>query len=229
MIGEQGRDFSKEIINFYMSEDCRRWKRLCDHSQWSFLDLYFQFTSWARIIEAVGDNSAFMVRSLALTASVSLLTGSQEAMAYQKMLQAISITRALHMDTGCLLELREHLRLHKDIVRYIKSSITPPLPRSRHSPQMSMFMARLDLLLRALDHYERLAETNMEHLHNLLSLVECLKPVKAPVLTNEKVFNTETVEQGRSMARLSALAFIFIPLSFVAVSQCDSSCLGAGC
>jgi hypothetical protein len=32
-----------------------------------------------------------------------------------------------------------------------------------------------------------------------------------------QAFNNETVEQGRAVGRITALAFIFIPLSFVAV------------
>lgn len=34
----------------------------------------------------------------------------------------------------------------------------------------------------------------------------------------EQAFNLETVIQGQAVARLNALAFVFLPLSFVAVS-----------
>ncbi|KAF1975024.1 hypothetical protein BU23DRAFT_635066 [Bimuria novae-zelandiae CBS 107.79] len=48
---------------------------------------------------------------------------------------------------------------------------------------------------------ERAITTVREQLDNLLSLL----------------FNIETVEQGRTVGRLSVLAFVFVPLSFVAM------------
>ncbi|KAK0099739.1 hypothetical protein ONS95_013367 [Cadophora gregata] len=66
--------------------------------------------------------------------------------------------------------------------------------------QDARFLKRGDELSGALDHCQALAHGNREQLQNLVSMLISL----------------EQISQGQSMARLNFLAFIFLPLSFVA-------------
>ncbi|KAF2143213.1 uncharacterized protein K452DRAFT_296990 [Aplosporella prunicola CBS 121167] len=186
-MGSFGHNFLDRVQELYSSEGSRRWNRLCRENHWVFLDQFFLFTRWSQVLNVVADNLA-----------------STEVVAYQKTLPITPLARALHMDIASTIELREHIRFHKDVIRQIKSCVTSAAERKRGSGYVvdDLFMQRLKGLFHVLEHYERLIETTREQLQNLLSLV----------------FNAETVEQGKLVSRLTALAFVFIPLSLVAVS-----------
>ena len=79
---------------------------------------------------------------------------------------------------------------------------------------------RLDDAFQLLEYYEVTATTLLEQQQNLLSLVHSLTvSFFWKSMLTVQAFNLETVAQGQAVARLNALAFIFLPLSFVAVSN----------
>ncbi|KAG4438465.1 hypothetical protein IFR05_006033 [Cadophora sp. M221] len=111
----------------------------------------------------------------------------------------IEHTRQLHTDNNDMISLREHLRIHQaslDVVmKRAQDWPEPSGPRAGHS-----LLTRLDDAFRLLNYYDVTASTLLEQQGNLLSLT----------------FNLETAIQGQAVARLNALAFVFLPLSFVA-------------
>ncbi|KAH6707784.1 hypothetical protein BKA61DRAFT_134492 [Leptodontidium sp. MPI-SDFR-AT-0119] len=111
----------------------------------------------------------------------------------------IEHTRQLHTDNNDMISLREHLRIHQaslDVVmKRAQDWPEPSGPRASHS-----LLTRLDDAFRLLNYYDVTASTLLEQQGNLLSLT----------------FNLETAIQGQAVARLNALAFVFLPLSFVA-------------
>ncbi|KAF2787944.1 hypothetical protein K505DRAFT_118800 [Melanomma pulvis-pyrius CBS 109.77] len=125
-----------------------------------------------------------------------------EVLVYKKALPVIALARVLHMDIATTIELREYLRAHKETVERIhsctKERYTIETPVKRH--RSNSILPRLTETCQVLEHHERVISTVREQLDNLLSLL----------------FNIETVEQGKTVTRLSALAFVFIPLSYVA-------------
>ncbi|CZR58145.1 uncharacterized protein PAC_08036 [Phialocephala subalpina] len=99
--------------------------------------------------------------------------------------------------------LREPLRIHLESLNIIVEGLGGSrLNSTEHEkwkacPELG---ERLRHLLRLLKYYEVTASKMVEQQRNLLSLA----------------FNLETIIQGQAVARLNALAFIFLPLSFVA-------------
>jgi hypothetical protein len=70
-----------------------------------------------------------------------------------------------------------------------------------------------------LDHYACACSTMKEQMQNLLNLVgRDHAEMRDAKLTDDQEFNSETVSHTLAVTRLSVLAFIFVPLSFVAVS-----------
>lgn len=182
---EAGHNLIEEIEAMYLTERRRRWHRLCIEPYWMFADTFYLATRWHRVIEALTENLATI-----------------EILIYKKTLPVISLARVLHMDISTTIELREHLRAHKETVERIRSCIkeryTIEGPTKRHTSDS--ILPRLTETYQVLEHHERVIATVREQLDNLLNLL----------------FNMETVEQGKTVTRLSALAFIFIPLSYVA-------------
>ena len=93
----------------------------------------------------------------------------------------------------------------------VNLTLSPPLKED--------LLNRVWIISKALDHYEVAAETNLEQLQNLLSLVR-EPPSTFTIDENANPLvglNIETVVQGQNVARLNLFAFVFLPLSFVAV------------
>ncbi|EDP49498.1 hypothetical protein AFUB_075270 [Aspergillus fumigatus A1163] len=102
-------------------------------------------------------------------------------------------TRLLHQQMQTAIEIREVLRIHQAIANHvIKLNLIGTADKDLDD--------RLELIKGQMDHNASTIDTVKEQLQNLIQLA----------------FNLEAVSQGQSVARLSALAFIFIPLSYVA-------------
>ncbi|KAH1593640.1 hypothetical protein KXX44_008033 [Aspergillus fumigatus] len=102
-------------------------------------------------------------------------------------------TRLLHQQMQTAIEIREVLRIHQAIANHvIKLNLIGTADKDLDD--------RLELIKGQMDHNAATIDTVKEQLQNLIQLA----------------FNLEAVSQGQSVARLSALAFIFIPLSYVA-------------
>ncbi|KAF2683459.1 hypothetical protein K458DRAFT_432248 [Lentithecium fluviatile CBS 122367] len=120
-------------------------------------------------------------------------------------------TKELHRDAAEIIALREDLRLHVTAVRRFSVMVGAQGP----------MMAKLGLLCgkNTNDVYEEeeLEELVDECLRNLLHQQESAAVIHKQ-LENllSLAFNTEMVSQGQAVARLNFLAFIFLPLSFVA-------------
>lgn len=96
-----------------------------------------------------------------------------------------------------------------------QGSPDPAGPRATH-----ILLTRLDYAFRLLNYYDVTAYTLLEQHNNLLSLVSTYFEHRTPLSTSwceRKAFNLETEIQGQAVARLNTLAFVFIPLSSVAV------------
>ncbi|KAH8588870.1 hypothetical protein B0O99DRAFT_693028 [Bisporella sp. PMI_857] len=116
--------------------------------------------------------------------------------------QAVSIieqTRQLHRDNNVMISLREHLRIHKASL-YVVLQRTDNWSDPGGPPEARVLHTRLDDAFQLLEYYDVTATSLLEQQQNLLSLA----------------FNLETVVQGQAVARLNALAFVFLPLSLVA-------------
>jgi hypothetical protein len=98
-----------------------------------------------------------------------------------------------------MISLREHVRIHKASLKIVMQRVEYMLGGTDFMATQGL-KGRLDDAYQLLEYYEVTAATLLEQQQNLLSLA----------------FNLETVAQGQAVARLNALAFIFLPLSFVA-------------
>jgi len=110
---------------------------------------------------------------------IATLTLRQEILIYKKTLPVISLARVLHMDISTTIELREHLRAHKETVERIRSCIkeryTIEGPTKRHTSDS--ILPRLTETRQVLEHHERVIATVREQLDNLLSLVKSISPI----------------------------------------------------
>lgn len=115
-------------------------------------------------------------------------------------------TRDLYRDTATTIDLRESMRLHSFSMKHFLESI------KEQGSDLAMpddLIIRFKNTLLRLEYYDLTLATLLAQQENLLSLA----------------FNTETViqtqvnlNQTKAVNRITALGFVFLPLSFVAVS-----------
>ncbi|RFU34416.1 hypothetical protein B7463_g1904, partial [Scytalidium lignicola] len=108
-------------------------------------------------------------------------------------------TRQLHSDNRVVIGLREHVRIHKTSIKIVMQRVENMLGGSQWVDTQHL-KTRLEDAYLAIEFFDVTATTLLEQQQNLLSLA----------------FNLETIANGQAVARLNALAFIFLPLSFVA-------------
>ncbi|KAJ9663879.1 hypothetical protein H2198_000639 [Neophaeococcomyces mojaviensis] len=109
-------------------------------------------------------------------------------------LPVIQRTRYLHQFMARLIRLTEDLRIQSTAVNVLHQALLKP-----HFISIEPLMQRLESNKTILEHYSASCQVMKEQTQNLMNLE----------------FNTETVLQTQAVARLSALAFIFIPLSYI--------------
>jgi hypothetical protein len=117
-----------------------------------------------------------------------------------------------------MISLREHVRIHKASLKIVMQRVEYMLGGVDFVATQGL-KGRLDDAFQLLEYYEVTATTILEQQQNLLSLVHSLTVIFWKSMLTVQAFNLETVAQGQAVARLNALAFIFLPLSFVAVSN----------
>jgi hypothetical protein len=124
-----------------------------------------------------------------------------------------------------MISLRELLRIHKESLKTVKNRIDSLQANEDLNYSIQNMHARFTDAFGLLDYYDLTATALLEQQQNLLSLVS-LSPqnFQSTFLILLKAFNLETIHQGQAVARLNALAFTFLPLSFVAVSLPTPSC-----
>ena len=59
---EPGQNMINKIKDVYFTEHCRRWHRLCFDPLWLFADTLYMATNWHRVMEALTENLATVVR-----------------------------------------------------------------------------------------------------------------------------------------------------------------------
>jgi hypothetical protein len=116
-----------------------------------------------------------------------------------------------------MISLREHVRIHKASLKIVMQRVEYMLGGVDFVATRGL-KGRLDDAFQLLEYYEVTATTLLEQQQNLLSLVHSSAVHFLKSMLTIQAFNLETVAQGQAVARLNALAFIFLPLSFVAVS-----------
>jgi len=124
-------------------------------------------------------------------------------------------THLLHQEANTMMSLHEHLRIHQaSITRFELESnnIQPGTPVGRMK-----LMKRIQHTTKLLDYYDITATSLLEQQQNLLSLVIEHNHLREPQANRKQAFNVETITQGQAVARLNALALVFLPLSFAAV------------
>jgi len=125
--------------------------------------------------------------------------------------------RALHADIATNIALRECIRIHKASITDFRKGENYATGDTNATKEMSR---RSRMVSKTLDYFEGAAQTNLEQLRNLLSLVRSTTHLKILFVEsnhNLQAFNLETVSQGQNVARINMFAFIFLPLSLVAV------------
>ncbi|KAH8819972.1 hypothetical protein F5884DRAFT_849257 [Xylogone sp. PMI_703] len=178
------RTIQEDIIQHYQQEQYKRWDRLRVNQAWVYLDLYFLFTRWDQIWALVKRN---------LNERIEEIHGRRSVVPIQHQ------TRQLHRDNMAMINLREHVRIHKTSVKIVMQRVENMLGGSQWIDTQHL-KTRLEDAYQAIEFFDVTATTLLEQQQNLLSLA----------------FNLETVANGQAVARLNALAFIFLPLSFVA-------------
>ncbi|KAK0672117.1 hypothetical protein QBC41DRAFT_344027 [Cercophora samala] len=104
--------------------------------------------------------------------------------------------KALHKLASQALDLRQSVRLQLKCLNHAEAI----LPRSENAQNLAPLFQWFSAYQVVLKTAEEKINTQLEQLRNLLSLR----------------FNLETMEQTQTVARLTVLAFLFLPLSFVA-------------
>lgn len=107
-------------------------------------------------------------------------------------------TRQLHNDNDVMISLREHIRIHKASLKVVKQRVEKMLGGPEWLDTQHL-KGRLEDAFELLEYYDVTATTLLEQQQNLMSLA----------------FNLENVAQGQAVARLNALALVFLPLSYV--------------
>ncbi|EAW20750.1 uncharacterized protein NFIA_112740 [Aspergillus fischeri NRRL 181] len=164
------------------------------------LERHYTENSWARwqrlernILWIVPDLLYLFTNWNAVIVAMKAHLYSAESSGMEGILPVTIQTRFLHQQMQTAIEIREVLRIHQAIANHvIKLNSIGPADKDLDD--------RLELIKGQMDHNASTIDTVKEQLQNLIQLA----------------FNLEAVSQGQSVARLSALAFIFIPLSYVA-------------
>ncbi|KAL7790670.1 hypothetical protein V8C43DRAFT_306447 [Trichoderma afarasin] len=105
-------------------------------------------------------------------------------------------TRELHRDASTTLALQECIRMHRASLK----SFCLGLGRMPLSESLKIIQRRLEDVAELLEFYQSTCVTVLEQQRNLLNMT----------------FNLETISQSQSVMRLNGLAFVFLPLSFIA-------------
>lgn len=87
---------------------------------------------------------------------------------YVKAPPILKQARALHRDTATNIALREHIRIHKASIAEYEHEINSI---DKYTEDLNELSQRIRIISKALDYYQSTAETNLEQLQNLLSLV----------------------------------------------------------
>ncbi|KAF4622754.1 hypothetical protein G7Y89_g14273 [Cudoniella acicularis] len=107
--------------------------------------------------------------------------------------------RRINKATAANIMLRESLAMQEKSLQAIHKFAERHWPTEPNDVQFQ-YTERCKEISTSLEHYSVLAKGNLEQLQNLLSMMVSL----------------EQIAQGNSVARLNLLAFIFLPLSFIA-------------
>ncbi|KAF2808065.1 uncharacterized protein BDZ99DRAFT_72226 [Mytilinidion resinicola] len=111
----------------------------------------------------------------------------------------LDLTRKLHKDASRVIALREQLCVHSGAVARFLGLVNFQAAQAPSS-QLSALKYRVKECQDVMTYQEETSQVILRQLENLFSLA----------------FNTETMMQGQTMARLNVLAFAFLPMSFVA-------------
>ncbi|PMD31721.1 hypothetical protein L207DRAFT_519074 [Hyaloscypha variabilis F] len=190
LCSKPGENVPQRIEQYYNSDpEGRRWNRTEACAFWIYLDLLSIFTDWDTTWKAARSNLGHRSKILHET---------------ERLTPVVEQTRNLHRDTATTIDLRESMRLHSFSMKHFLESI---------KEQSSDLAMRDDLIIRCkntlvrLEYYDLTSATLLAQQENLLGLA----------------FNTETVtqtqvnlNQTQAVNRITALGFIFLPLSFVA-------------
>ncbi|CZR49523.1 uncharacterized protein FPRO_15882 [Fusarium proliferatum ET1] len=177
----------EDRIEDHFLENPRRWNRLTHSLHWLVVDVFFIFNKWDGVIEATAE---------ALT--------TMEVVVYLRTLPIMFIARLIHRDIGTLIELGEYTQLHQAIIEQVAESIKR---NTSHKDQDTSLSRDVDSLL------HRIGEIQMSFKHVDVSMGKMQKQLENLL---SLAFNTETIEQSRILGRLTVLAFVFVPLSYVA-------------
>ncbi|RDW56703.1 hypothetical protein BP6252_14024 [Coleophoma cylindrospora] len=132
------------------------------------------------------------------------LTAAQETLApiarqlygMEKASSILKQTRIIHKNTATTLAINQTIRLHLACFKRLQRGLL----KIPDTVDLKELKDRFEDVVESLEYYGVTGQSIIDHQENLLSLT----------------FNTETVLQGNAVARINALAFIFLPLSFVA-------------
>ncbi|KAM6478611.1 hypothetical protein HDV62DRAFT_183862 [Trichoderma sp. SZMC 28011] len=105
-------------------------------------------------------------------------------------------TRGLHRDASTTLALQECIRMHRASLKSLRLG----LGRMPPSESLKAIQRRLEDIAELLEFYQSTCLTVLEQQRNLLNMM----------------FNLETISQSGAVMRLNGLAFVFLPLSFIA-------------
>lgn len=128
----------------------------------------------------------------------NLMERIEEIHGHGPALSILDETRVLHIENNVMISLRELVRIQQESMRKLADRVNRFDAQARSA--MSQLQLRVTDALRLFNYYELKATTLLEQQQNLLGLA----------------LNLETHRQGQAVARLNALAFTFLPLSFVA-------------
>ncbi|KAF2271702.1 uncharacterized protein EI97DRAFT_470971 [Westerdykella ornata] len=160
-----------------------------------FVDLFALLADWSRVWRCAREELA--LRDAQLHGG-----GGEKAKAPSVLLQ----TRALHRDTANVIALREELRLHVSAFQRFEALL--------QTAQVSSSCTRV---FGGGEEVRDLQERTADCLQNLVHHQESSGVIHRQLeILLSLAFNTETVSQGQAVARLNALAFGFLPLSWVA-------------
>ncbi|ETS74792.1 hypothetical protein PFICI_13276 [Pestalotiopsis fici W106-1] len=176
----------KELENHLLFNQ-RRWDRLEQSLHWIAVDLFFIYNRWDEVLGAITDTVA-----------------NTDILVYLRSLPTMILARSIHRNIGTLIELSEYIYLHEAVSQQIKDAVGRSANQKAKEQEGNQAPRHLEKRLGEIElhlqHVKSTTEIMQKQLENLLALA----------------FNTETIEQGRTVARLTGLAFVFVPLSFVA-------------